>query len=472
MTTFKPWRVFLQRCCIALPGLLVSLDLLIAAEPTWKAGTAATVITPQKPMWMAGYGNRDHPAEGKLQDLWLKVLVLDDGVGHRAVVVTTDTLGIPRSMYEHSLAALREKFGLEPSQVMLSASHTHCGPVLRQSLYDAYPIDANQIALIEEYSAELERDIVDTVGQALANLAPARLRAGQGTASFAVNRRNNLEPDVAGLREQHALKGPVDHDVPVLLVESTDGQLKAVVFGYACHNTTLNFYQWCGDYAGFAQLALERSHPGALAMFYMGCGADQNPIPRREVYLAERYGNLLAAAVEEVLLQAPACLEPRLATAMEMVDLNLDATPTEEELEAKAKGPPTYATRWASRLLGELKAGKPLTRTYPYPVQVWKLGERQLWIKLGGEVVVDYALRFKQEFGAHTWVTAYCNDLMAYIPSHRVLREDIPPRESSRWGYEGNTSMMIYGLPAERWSDDIEERIGSSVRRLVAKENR
>src|SRR6185503_13845954 len=134
----------------------------------------------------------------------------------------------------------------------------------------------------------------------LADLAPARLAAGQGTTSFAVNRRNNSEPNVAKLIQEGALKGPVDHSVPVLAVFLPDEKLKAVLFGYACHNTVMDFYQWSGDYAGFAQLALEKSHTNATAMFFIGCGGDQNPLPRRDLAFAERYGNMLASAVEEV----------------------------------------------------------------------------------------------------------------------------------------------------------------------------
>ncbi|MEW6306540.1 MAG: neutral/alkaline non-lysosomal ceramidase N-terminal domain-containing protein [Verrucomicrobiota bacterium] len=438
-----------------------------AAEPTWKAGTAATIITPGKPMWMAGYGGRTKPAEGTFHPIWIKVLALEDAAGQRAIVLTSDTLGIPKSIYDHTCAALKQKFGLERAQIMLHASHTHCGPVLRQSLYDAYPIGEKEIAQVNEYSTELEQKIVATVGEALSKLAPAKVSGGQGVTRFAVNRRNNLEPDVPKLIAQGALKGPVDHSVPVLAVQDLKGQLQAVVFGYACHNTTLSFYQWCGDYAGFAQAALERSHPGAQAMFYMGCGADQNPLPRREVYQAERYGQMLAAAVEETLLQPMTPFSPRLKTAFELVTLNLGPAPTKEELEKMAAGKPSGTTRWASRLLAELNAGKSFIRTYPYPVQVWRLGDEQLWVTLGGEVVVDYSLRFKQAFGARTWVAGYCNDVMAYIPSARVLKEDVPPRASTRWGYEGNTSMYVYGMPAHRWGEDVEDLIAASVQRLV-----
>ena len=84
-----------------------------------------------------------------------------------------------------------------------------------------------------------------------------------------------------------------------------------------------------------------------------------------------------------------------------------------------------YIRRWATRLLKEINEGKPLARSYPYPVEVWRLGGKQLWIALGGEVVVDYDLRFKERYGADAWVTSYANDVMAYIPSLRVLREDM-----------------------------------------------
>jgi len=438
-----------------------------AAEAFWKAGVAKALITPTQPVWLAGYGGRDKPADGKVTELWIKVLALEDASGHRALILTSDTLGLPQSIYRSVGAALKQKFGLAPEQIILSASHTHCGPVLRGALYDIYPLDEKQRSLIEEYSSELENKIVETAGTALADLAPARLAAGQGTTRFAVNRRNNPEGGVPKLIEQDALQGPVDHAVPVLAVFLPDGKLKAVLFGYACHNTTMSFNKWCGDYAGFAQMTLEKSHTNATAMFFMGCGADQNPLPRRQLELAGRYGNMLAAAVEEALLAPPTPLPAKLKTAMEMVTLHLGAPPTAAELE-KMKDDPNAATRrWAARLLGELKAGKPFIRDYPFPLQAWRFGDKQLLVTLGGEPVVDYALKFKKELGADTWVAGYCNDVMTYIPSLRVLKEDVPPLAVPRWGYEGNHAMIVYGLPAQRWAEDVEDLITDATRRLV-----
>jgi hypothetical protein len=108
-------------------------------------------------------------------------------------------------------------------------------------------------------------------------------------------------------------------------------------------------------------------------------------------------------------------------------------------------------------LLKQVEQGKPFAKSYPYPVQAWKLGTEQLWISLGGEVVVDYSLRLKAEYGPRTWVTGYANDVMAYIPSQRVWQEG---------GYEAG-AFSVYGLPTERWAEGIEERIAACVGRLV-----
>ncbi len=442
-----------------------------ADEAGWKAGVAKAVITPEHPIWMAGYGNRDHPAEGTLHDLWIRVLALQDKNGHTSIILSSDTLGISQSIYNNTCRSLKEKFNLGPAQIMMHCSHTHCGPVLRGALYDVYPLDKEQLRLIDEYSTWLEKTIVRTVAEALSSLVSARVSGGQGEATFAVNRRNNLEGEVPGLRQTNSLKGPVDHSVPVLAVHSTDNKLMAVVFGYACHNTNLSFYQWCGDYAGFAQYALEDVYPDAVAMFFIGCGADQNPLPRRTVELARGYGLRLAAAVERVLAEPMKQFQPELQTELEMITLNLGKEPTRDELATVAAAGTSYRNRWAARLLKQLDDGIPLERTYPYPLQVWKLGQKQLWITMGGEVVVDYSLGFKKQFGDDVWVAGYCNDVMAYIPSLRVLDEDVPPRKSGRWGYEGNTSMMVYGRASERWADDIEDLIADSVDRMMQRLN-
>jgi hypothetical protein len=234
---------------------------------------------------------------------------------------------------------------------------------------------------------------------------------------------------------------------------------------------TQDFYHWCGDYAGFAQAALEKSHPDATALFFIGCAGDQDPVVRGRLDLAQRYGNMLAAVVEEALLAPPASLAPTLKTRMEMVTLNLGPTPTEAELENLRHDQTPYVRRWAANLLADLRSGNTPERTHPYPLQVWQFGGQQLLLTLAGEPVVDYALKFKREFGPQTWVAGYGNDVMCYIPSLRVLNEDKPPLASPLWGYEGSQAMKVLGLPALRWADDVEDLVTAGARRLVKEVN-
>ncbi len=424
----------------------------------WKAGLAKAVITPEKAVWLAGYGGKRVP-DGKLHDLWMKALALEVPAGQRVVLVTSDFQGVPKEMSDRVFARLLARYKLSRRQVMFTFSHNHCGPRLGSDLVDYYPVEAEQVKLVDEYTTQMETRLVEMVGAALADLAPARLRMGQGKTTFAVNRRNNREADVPALLARgEALKGPVDHTVPVLTVTRPDGTLRAVVFGYACHPTTLNFTRWCGDYPGFAQLVLEKSHPGALAMFINTCGGDQNPLPRRSVELCEKYGHMLAAAVEDVLKQPLKEIAPGLRTAFAYVDLAYDKVITRAELQAFTKDTNAIRRRWAERLLPRLEAGEKFPAAYPYPLHAWRLGKETLFLGMGAETVVDYALQFKVKYGPDTWVCGYTDDMISYIPSRRVWAEG---------GYEGGPNLYEYGRPALRWAGDIEDRITGAMHKLV-----
>jgi neutral ceramidase len=418
-------------------------------EMEWRAGVAGVVITPEQPIWMAGYGARDRPAEGTLHDLWAKALALEDADGNQAVLVTTDLLGFPEEMSGHIRDQVQERYGLSRSQIILNSSHTHAGPVLENALIDIYPLDSEQQTLVGNYSRKLEDQIISLVGEALNELEPARLFAENGVARFAVNRRNN---PAATLYRATELAGPTDYAVPVIKVEAASGEIMAVVFGYACHPTVLSDYDWSGDYPGFAQLELEKAYPGAKAMFFQGAGADQNPLPRRSVALAEQYGRTLAAAVQRVLDEEMRELPARLSSAYSEVELNIDSLPTREELEERVEESTGYMQRWAERMLYKLDRDEEFRTSYKYPVQIWKLGD-QMVVSLGGELVVEYAIRIKEVFGNDTFVMGYSNDVMAYIPTTKIIREG---------GYEGDQSQMVYGLPG-LWSTDVEILILSEI---------
>lgn len=433
-----------------LAGVVLAFLLSgLPAGAAWQAGVAKADITPQEPIWLAGYSARTQPSAGVRQHIFVKALALKDDQGPATVMVSSDLLGFPREVAEPIAARVERQFGLPRERLLLNSSHTHSAPVIGHMLLPAYPFGDAELAVIARYTNRLEDQVVDTIGRALHNMTPAELSFEQGLAGVAVNRRR------VGHRDY---PGPVDQDVPVLAVRGPDGSLRAIVFGYACHNTVLDDYQVSGDWAGYAQAALEQAHPGAQAMFIQGCGADANPLPRHSVELAQRYGETIAAATEEVLKGKMRSLDGPLGAAFVLVNVPFQQPPSRQEFEERLSSKDPDTARHAKLMLQILDRDGKLPRQYPYPIEVWQFGKGMTLIALGGEVVVDYSLRFKRQYGADDlWVAGYSNDVFAYIPSLRVLREG---------GYEGGGAMRAYGQPAPfEWA--VEEIIAEKVDDLV-----
>lgn len=438
--------------------IILSSERLAAqgnSRPGWKAGVSGVIITPEESMWMAGFAHRTSPSSGKLHDLWAKALVLEDASGKQAVLITTDLSGIPKSISDSIRNRLERRFNFSRSQIIFNTSHTHSGPVLVDALWDLYPLNDIQKQRITTYTKKFELQIETIVRKAMLSMKPVNISSENGISRFAVNRRNNIENQIDA---QTDLKGPSDYAVPVIRVTDQKGKIIALTFGYACHNTVLHGYEWSGDYAGYAQIALEKSHPGATALFFQGCGGNQNALPRKTIPLAKQYGQELALAVDAVLEGKMKNLEPKLQTEYSEITLELENAPSKEELANIASKETGYIKNWALNMIKRSGQGEVFIRKYPYPVQLWKLGDQAI-IALGGEPVVDYAINMKKLLGPDLFVMGYSNDVMAYIPTAEILREG---------GYEGHTSQMAFGMPA-KWKESIEPAIMNEVSRLAIK---
>ena len=413
------------------------------AQTEWKAGAAAVVVTPQHSVPMAGFASRNKGSERATADLRVKALALQHKTGAISVIVTADLIGFRRNLSDLIAERCRKQYGLERDRLVLNASHTHSGPVL---------------SIGEQYTKDLLDKIVGLVGRSIENLAPATLEFNQGLAGFAVNRRRS-RPNT------RQFPGPVDHDVPVLAVRAPNGDLRAVLFGYACHATTMAGYEIDADYPGYAQTALEKMCPGVVALFVQGCGADSNPLPRyhsenpqlveRSRELSTLYGKILASAVDLVLRGKMTSVAGPLKTVFEYVDIPFEPRPSRDELELRRKSGDAERRSQAERLIRALDAGAEIPARYPYGVQVWQFDSGLKFIALSGEVVVDYSLRLKAAHGwEDTWVAGYSNDVPGYIPSRRVLLEG---------GYE--TSGGAGGAFSAAAEETIVEKVDQLVRR-------
>lgn len=431
--------------------LLLALFAPLCASADWKAGVATVNITPTESIWMAGYASRDRPSDGVFAPIYAKAVAMQDETGAKTVLVTADLVGFTKNVTDPIFAEAEKRYGLTRERLALNASHTHSGPTTGQVGRPTYQLEDKYAVVVGRYTEQLIADVIDLIGRALDDLEPAELAFDQGYAGFAVNRRR------VGHREY---PGPTDHDVPVMTVRAPDGTVRAVVFGYACHATVMNQFEIHGDYPAFAQAELQRIYPGAVALFVAGCGADQNPLPRRSMELTRMYGEILAEAVRQVVAGKMKPLKGPLKASYATARVQFQKAPSKQELETRVKTRTGGEKSHAEHLLHALKLDGKLPAGYDYPVRVWKIGDQLTWITMAGEVVVDYALQLKQTHGPDTtWVSGYTDDVFAYIPTARIVDEG---------GYEGATSMWGYGWPAP-FEPSIERVILDKAGELIRK---
>jgi len=404
-----------------------------AAETPWKVGIARAKITPAGPLHMAGYVSRQEPADRVTSDLFAKALALEDDTGHRALIITADLIGFRAVVADPLCEKLMRATGLTRAQILLNASHTHCGPLLK---IDArYRMDETAKRNTRQYIAHLTNTIVQIAVAAFDDLQPARLSWGTGMASFTMNRRKRLANGSVTMAPNPA--GTVDRQVPVLRIDGPDGNQRAVLFGYACHNTTLTgkaIQAFDGDYAGYAQTHIERHDPATVALFLEGCGADANPYPRGGLSVAQQHGAALGGEVCRILETKLIPVNGPLKTTFDRVDLPLQPPPTEDQLKAHAAERGWRA--WTAQRMLEVLASKGrLPAHYTAPIAVWQFGNDLTLVGLSGEVVADYVRLIGNAVGPdRLWVSGYCNDVFGYLPSVRVLAEG---------GYE--TRGLIHG---------------------------
>lgn len=439
--------------------IIFFLVLLNPANGQFSIGVARKSITPETPVWLSGYASRTEPSTEVLHDLWAKALVIEDNKKNRIIIVTTDILGLSRDISREVIRRITESLGTDRSQILLSSSHTHSGPVIWPSLSIIFDFSPEDRKAALNYAEKLTDAMVEVVNMAAASMEPMNLSYGQGIAGFAVNRRQTGENGIViGVNPE----GPVDHTVPVLKASDQNGNIKAILFGYTCHNTTSRSYLINGDYSGFAQIGIEKMYPGAIAMYMSGCGADQNPNPRGTVELAAEHGKTLAIAVREALEGELRSVRPPIRTSY--AETELQFRPFDPEIYRKEiKSSDVYMQRRAQLMLEAYNRGWDMSG-YKYPLQAVRFNNDFTILAMTGEVVIDYALAAKMKYpGENMFVAGYCTEVQCYIPSKRILDEG---------GYEPESSMIYYGFPGP-FADNVENKImdiiGQVMKRTGAK---
>jgi hypothetical protein len=440
--------------------------VLSADEGNYLVGVAKIDITPDYPIRLHGFGHRRSESQGVAQRIWAKALAISANDEKPVVLLTIDNLGIRLTIVEKVAARLNKKAAIDRQRFVVTFTHTHSAPKTTGSADTLFaaPILPDQLKRIDRYTAELTDALEKVALQALADRKPSRLERGVGKVEFARNRRTK--------------GGPVDHDLPMLVVKNpADGAIRAVYVTYACHCVTLEENRISGDWAGYAQELIERNHPGAIALVSIGCGSDADPKfgpGPHNIAVATEQGGEIATEVDRLLRGPLKSVAGSISATLNKIELPLTKLPTREELEQlatkntpdelerlAAQGKPAGSCYNAQYQLEKLDRGESLQSAIDYPVQTIVFGNSLAMVFLSGEVCVDYSHRLKRELDAdRLWVHGYSNDFCAYIPSERLVLEG---------GYGGGAETVYFSLPSPLKAG-LENEILAEVHRQLPDE--
>ncbi len=436
-----------------LTWIIANTSAADSKSPLIPIGAARVDITPDYPVRLSGYGSRTAWNDGVEQKLWARALVIGDK--EPVVMVTVDSIAVPGSIAELAAKQLKDKFGISRARVVLAGTHSHNAPHPARDYLPtifATSLSEEEWRAVDRYGQQMLQGIVQAVSMAIQKQKPCSLSWAQGSAGFAVNRR----------KVKNVASTQVDHALPLLAARDEKGEVVAMLVNYACHCTTLGAVNYvCGDWAGYASDGMEQDHEGAVGLVMIGCGADANPRDRGNGKLAvtKSHGTEIAREVQRLLGKKMIPLKALPEVKFQFVDLPLEAAPSRAEIEQTAATDKRSQRRHlAQRLLKKMDSGEALATTVSLPVQTWRFGNALAMVFLGGEVVVDYALKLKQIYGPdRLWVSAYCNDTPCYIPSVRILNEG---------GYEADFSMIYYAKPA-RFQPQVEPTLLKSITAML-----
>lgn len=389
----------------------------------FSVSTGTIDITPGVGYPMAGYGV-DSPrlATGTNQPLYARCTIIYDGaVPH--VVVTADVLGFRRGLHQQIRTAVTG-LGIPPEDFVLTATHTHNGPVLTEGLDPFIAYDLENLTSVATYTAWLVATITTLVAQTrAAPSTPCTLDYFVLEAGFSFNRE--------GLPY-------VESDVPCLVARGGDGTPRAVLFGYGAHPVAGGIQTvFDGDYPVPAIAAIQAQWPGCAAQFMTGPAGDQNPTATGSFDDVQTFGNELGAAVVGAIATPGRVLTGPITSSYGEVTLPLDVSvnagnvaAVRADYLARSNNPALvgYERRHAFSMT-QLIDTTPLAElevSVPLPVQRWTIGgaERLVMLFSGGEVVSGYAVVVRQENGGSdgVWFLAYSNEIPGYIPSDELLQ--------------------------------------------------
>ena len=427
-----------------------------------QAGAAVEDITPSGSVFLFGYPHVRRYSAGVHDRLYSSALYLRGG-GAEAVFIANDLIYVGKDSAARVRRSVERACGVPPERVMVTATHTHSGPVTVDCLFSAAdPVvpkaDPAYVRWAEDRMVQAATRAVQSAVPAEAGLVVADAR-GVGT--------NRRDP-----------QGPSDLNVPVLLARSAADRRPLAAMLVCCMHPTVLHEDTAlisGDFPGLARLHLQRrllgrgpqsrcigigDPKGCPVLHHTGPCGNQSPrhvVRANTLEEADRLGKVLADAVEravggmsfvdELRLRCGRCeveLPPRMFPPVAEARRKLKEA--QERLEAlRRQGAPHARVRTAEcdwfgaeetcAIAEAQQAGRvQATRRACTPAEIQVIGVGP-WSFVGwpGEVFVDYALAVRARRPG-TFVISMANgELQGYI---------VTPEAAWEGGYEASNSLF------------------------------
>ena len=397
----------------ALPAALVVLLSVTATAGDLRVGAAAVVITPPEGT-RSPATTRRAGRQAVLDDIYCKALVLEQG-GDEGGGRGCDLISLPRHTVVEARRLIEQQTGIPGAHVMISATHTHTGPVVaRESALDELVGGAGDLG--RRYTAKLPELIARSVAEADKKLDPG---PGLGGASgkeegVSFNRRFHMKDGTVSWnpRKRHPdivkPAGPIDPDVGVVYFDTPKGAPLATYVNFALHPDTVGGEGVSADYPGVAgEAAGGLQGPDMVTVFANGCCGNINhrdvawADPQKGPHEAQRIGTALAGAVLQDLSPAQAG-RARARSGCKARSSSCRSPPVTAEDVARAKEVVKRVNEPKTTFLDKVKAFQVLDvaardgKPWEVEVQVIALGDQVAWVSLPGEIFVELGLAIKK----------------------------------------------------------------------------
>ncbi|MCM8804576.1 MAG: neutral/alkaline non-lysosomal ceramidase N-terminal domain-containing protein [Candidatus Omnitrophica bacterium] len=434
----------------------------------YKIGACKIDITPPVGCMLVGHIARKEASKKIHDPLYLKCLSISDGK-ERIFIITSDLIEFPIDFVGSLKKEVRKKFGIHPSKILLTASHTHTGPFISEEILSA--------KVIPEYVSILKRKIIGCIIHCLNDEEEGVIKFGKGRVNIGiVNRRKRTEE---GIKMLPNFDGPVDEELSVIKIERKDKSPKVIFFNYSCHPTTLSadIYEISADYPGVAQREIENFYKGTVAMFSNGCCGDVRPAIIDEntgrfkggsFEDIERMGKILFSKVVEIIEKAEEIKGLKVNGISKFFDFKFEEKlipKDEKELEKicdyyKKKFFIEIPKKWLKLMREKIRKKEEFPKTKKGELQVIRIGEVVI-LGIPGEVMVEIGLKLKEkEENRKLIICGYSNGIVGYIPTTEATEQG---------GYESLCFLFSFTNMPAPFKRNTEEELINTLLELINK---